>query len=302
MKIYIFIGILLGASFLSNSQPILPTDKKQLLQQQEKLKVLSTQIITGRDVADKFSADSLFTRGFVQALKTPNSFYFPFDSLVISKLYAPDSSFRIFTWQMEISENSVRQHGAIQMRTKDGSLKLLPLIDKSDIIENLTDTITNNLAWMGAVYYKIIKKTWQNKAYYTLLGFDQNNIRSTKKVIEILTFENGEPIFGNRNFVLEKGNTKGRNMARYIIEYKKDANPKLNYDADLDMIVMEHLISESNQPTKKWTLIPDGDYEGFKWVNGYWAYISKIFNEVTPEGKPPTPKIIRDEKGNLINQ
>ena len=73
------------------------------------------------------------------------------------------------------------------------------------------------------------------------------------------------------------------------MEFKKETSPRLTYDADLNMIIMEHLVSESNQPDKKWTLIPDGDYQGFKWINGKWAYVSKIFNEVTPEGKVPMP-------------
>src|SRR5690606_40572592 len=55
-----------------------------------------------------------------------------FDSLItISKLSPKDSSFKIFTWQLVINDNLVRQHGAIQMKTNDGSLKLFPLIDKS---------------------------------------------------------------------------------------------------------------------------------------------------------------------------
>ena len=83
------------------------------------------------------------------------------------------------------------------------------------------------------------------------------------------------------------------------MEYKKEAGPSLNYDDELKMIVMEHLISESNEPNKKWTLVGDGDYEGLRWIGGKWVYISKIFNEVTPEGLPPTPQPIRDDKGNI---
>jgi hypothetical protein len=193
----------------------------------------------------------------------------------------------------------VRQHGAIQMRTADGSLKLFPLIDKSDVTQNMSDTIGNNYGWMGAVYYKIIHTSWKNTDYYTLLGFDQNNIRSDKKIIEVLTFNQDGPVFGNRCFVFENGNYYQKNIARYVMEFKKEGGPRLTYDNDLQMIIMEHLISQSNEPNKKYTLIPDGDYEGFKWINGKWAYVSKIFNEITPEGKPPTPETIRDDKGNI---
>jgi hypothetical protein len=65
----------------------------------------------------------------------------------------------------------------------------------------------------------------------------------------------------------------------------------------LGMIIMEHLESENNEPTKKWTYIPDGDYEGFKWKNGKWIHVEKVFNQVTEEGKEPIPSPIKDAQG-----
>lgn len=275
-------------------------DQKILRAKEDSLKMPASKILMAINPSDKLAADSNFTKGLVRALKVKNSFEYPFDSLLsISKIYPPDSSFRIFTWQLVINENVIRQHGAIQMRTADGSLKLFPLIDKSDVTRDMADTIGDNYGWMGAVYYKIIGTSYQGVNYYTLLGFDESNIRSDKKIIEVLTFENGRPVFGKRNFVIENGNAYTKNIARYVMEFKKETSPRLTFDTDLDMIVMEHLVSESNEPNKKWTLIPDGDYEGFKWKNGKWAYVSKVFNEITPEGKPPVPKAIRNDKGDI---
>jgi hypothetical protein len=238
---------------------------------------------------------------FVRALKTQHSFFYPFDSLqTISKLYPPDSTFRIFTWQMVINDNMVRQHGAIQMKTADGSLKLFPLIDKSDITINQTDTFANNKGWIGAVYYKIIQKRSGNQNFYTLLGYDENNIRSNRKIIEVLNFSNDEPTFGGRLFSFEEDSVFRSAMSRYIMEYKKHAGARLTYDEEMDIIVFEHLESESNEPNKKWTYIPDGDYEGFKWKNGKWIHITKVFTQVTPEGNEPLPSPIKDAEGNTI--
>ena len=198
-----------------------------------------------------------------------------------------------------IDDNMVRNHGAIQMRTKDGSLKLFPLIDKSAVIQKPNDTITSNTAWVGALYYKMIEKKAFGKNYYTLLGFDENDYKSTKKIIEILTFKDGEPVFGGGHFSFP-GNTTSRNgIARYIMEFKKDASPRLIYDPELDMIVFEHLISETGEPGKKYTYIPDGDYEALKWADGKWVYIEKLFTNVTTQGQPPMPHPLRDEKGNI---
>jgi beta-lactamase class D len=284
----------------SFSQRLSKADVKFLSGKEDSLKKYSAKLIQGINAKDRFDADSMFTRVLVRALKNTGSFYYPFDSLeTISKLYAPDSTFKIFTWQMMINDNVIRQHGAIQMRTYDGSLKLYPLIDKSDVTINLVDTIANNKGWIGAVYYNIVQKQSANQNYYTLIGYDENNIRSNKKIIEVLHFNNGEPTFGGRYFSFEEDSVFKTSIGRYIMEYKKTYGPKLNYDADMDMIVVEHLISESNEPKKKWTLVGDGDYEGFKWKNGKWVHVEKIFTEVTPEGKPPIPNPVRDDNGNL---
>ena len=287
-------------SSLSFAQGIGKAEYKILMQKEDSLKEYAAKIIQGINADNRFNADSMFTRILVRSLKTKNSFHYPFDSLqTVSVLYSPDSVFRIFTWQLVINENVIRQHGAIQMKTFDGSLKLYPLIDKSDVTTNVQDTIGNNFGWIGAIYYKIILKKSSNQNYYTLLGFDENNISSSRKIIEVLSFVNDEPVFGGRYFSYEDDAVFKTSQSRYIMEYKKEAGPRLNYDKELDIIVVEHLVSESNEPKKKWTLIGDGDYEGFKWKNGKWVHVEKIFNLVTPDGQAPVPNPIRDPSGNL---
>lgn len=297
MKIWKSVFICLLLSKVSFAQHIRETDRKILLQKEDSLQKHAIKLIQGINAVDRLGADSIFTRIFVRALATPHSFYYPFDSVItVSKLYAPDSSFRIFTWQLVINENVIRQHGAIQMKTDDGSLKLFPLIDKSDITVNIPDTVSDNKGWIGAVYYRIILTKEQGNTYYTLLGYDENNIRSTKKVIEVLHFAEGKPVFGGPYFSIPNSSLIPKNPARYVMEFKKEANPRLTYDESLGMIIFEHLVSESNEPNKKFTLIPDGDYEAFKWTNGKWVYISKVFNEVTPDGKAPVPVPVTETK------
>jgi len=71
---------------------------KMLVQQQDSLAGYGQQMVASTDAATRFRSDSFFTRILVRALKTPHSFQFPFDSLTtISRLYSPDSAFRIFT-------------------------------------------------------------------------------------------------------------------------------------------------------------------------------------------------------------
>jgi hypothetical protein len=274
------------------------TTLSYLKKKEDSLVQLGRQIVEAEDAAIRFRADSQFTRILVRSLRVPNSFYFPFDSLItISRVYAPDSTFRIFTWQVSRDADLHRRHGAIQMRTTDGTLKLFPLIDRSIIIKNQEDTVTNHEWWIGAIYYKILKNSYNNKNYYTLLGYDENSIRSTKKRIEILSFDTkGNPVFGGPFFTFENDTIQKPIQTRYTIEYKKNGNARIVYDDELDMIIYDHLISESNEPAKKYTYIPDGDYEGFKWVKGKWQHIEKVFNQKLEDGQAPVVKPVTEKK------
>lgn len=291
--ILFFVSINVSAQLTASERSILD-------QKQDSMKSFAIDIIRGRSAEARLQADSIFTRMFVKALQTKNSFYYPFDSLItISRLTPADSSFRIFTWQLVINENTVRQHGAIQMNTKDGSLKLFPLIDKTPNMATPEDSVVNNFNWVGAVYYKIVEKKAFGKTYYTLLGFDENDLKSNKKIIEVLTFENGLPVFGGNHFSFPDNSVQKKGIARYIMTYKKNASPRLNYDPDMDIIIYEHLISETGEPQKKYTYVGDGDYEGLKWKDGKWVHINKVFTQKTEEGKEPVPHPILDEKGNI---
>ena len=74
---------------------------------------------------------------------------------------------------------------------------------------------------------------------------------------------------------------------------------------ELQMILVDHLVSETNEPENSWTLVPDGDNEAFKWENGKWVHVDKAFDYkidmrgVDPYlGKPPVGEPILDKKGN----
>jgi hypothetical protein len=262
---------------------------EQIRVKEDSMKLLTSNIITSSDPAVRFRSDSQFTRILVRSLKIPHSFHYPFDSLQgISRIYSPDSSFRIFTWQVSRDEDIHRRHGAIQINTKDGTLKLFPLIDRTASINNITDTVSNNEWWIGSIYYKILLNQYKNKSYYTLLGYDENNIRSTKKRIEVLQFnDKGTPVFGGAFFDFSADTIPKKMQSRYWIEYKKNGNARIVYDEDMQMILYDHLISESNEPSKKYTYVPDGDYEGFKWENGKWKHIEKVFTFKLLEGQAP---------------
>lgn len=295
--------LLLFLSLPVAAQKISSADRRLLQKKEDSLKVYADSMINAEHAGKRFLSDSQFVKTFVRALKIPNSFSYPFDSLLtVSRLYPADSSFRIFTWQLKKDEYMYFQKGAIQMRTPDGSLKLYPLFDASMFTAKPDDSVRTRKNWIGAIYYRIIQKEFQGRKYYTLLGFDDYTVGSNRKWMEVLHFDEqtGEPIFGGPyiSFKDDTGKVKPV-LNRFNIEYKKEARTLFNYNPEMDMIVFDHLTSESEEPKRKETYIPDGDFEGFRWENGQWVHVDQVFNFKLKDGEFPQDATIKDASGNV---
>jgi len=295
---------LLSFSQVALSQKITQADLKKLRAKEDTLSEYSEYLNTDSLPEDRMIADSAFTKVLVRALQVKNSFYYPFDSVLgVSKLYAPDTSFRIITWNINFDDYYSRQKGAIQFRTTDGSLKLLPLRDVSEFTDKPQDSVRSRQNWIGSIYYNIIKTQHKGKNYYTLFGFDNTSAQSSMKWIEVLSFnEKNEPVFGGPFFSFEKDSVPKPPKYRLGLEFKKGARVLVNYIEDLGMILVDHLISESDQPELAWTYVPDGDQEGFKWENGKWMHIDKVFTLKLEDGQAPVGDPLMDPKGNKNEQ
>ena len=279
---------------------ITPTDHKILRKKEDSLKLYAKSLVTDSLTNNRMRSDSFFTRVLIRSFLVKNSFYFPFDSVKgVMNLYAPDSSFRIMTWSLTYNEDLCQQRGVIQFPTKDGSARFIPLYDYSTRTPYPEDSVRDHKRWIGAIYYNVIQTKHNNKNYYTLFGYDPNNPVTNKKWIEVLIFDaNNMPVLGGKYFSFAKDTAKRADQFRYGIEYKKTASATVDYDPDLQMILVDHLISETDEPELAQTFVPDGDYEGFKWTNGKWLHVNKVFDQKLEDGQAPVPDPIRDGKGN----
>jgi hypothetical protein len=294
-----FIPLFILSVHYGSAQKISPAEEKQFEKREDSLKSFAYNLVFAQETDERFRADSNFVRMLVRTLRLNNSFVYPFDSLqTISRLYSPDSAFRIFTWQLKKDEYTYYHRGAIQMRTPDGSLKLIPLHDIAPLGDKLMDSVRTAKNWIGVIYYRIVLKIFDNKKFYTLLGYDDYSSASTRKWMEVMTFdENGDPLFGGKYISFKDDTVKKQVQFRFNIEYKKEAATTFNYDPELDMILFDDLISENNEPSHKETYIPDGDYQAFKWENGQWVHVDKVFNSKLKDGEYSRDKMILNDEG-----
>ena len=239
----------------------------------EALQKIALSIQLDTIIPNRFKLDSLVTRNLIQNLKLPNSFSFKFDSLTaIQHIEAPDHSFKLFCWQLDLGDGTYRQRAAMQLPTIDGTLKLLPFFDNSDFIEEPTKGITDRRKWMGAVYYDIILTEHNNHKYYTLLGFDEQNLTTSRKIIEVIHFENNEPVFGGDFFSYPPDDTyPTAPIDRFLFTYKKGSNAFIRFEQDTKHLVLSELASTENNLKLSSTLVPSGNEVFFVWKNGKWT-------------------------------
>jgi len=247
------------------------SNRSQIAVLQDSLKRLGDAFVNAEIDVDRIAASATFTKTLVTALKTPNSFLFPFDSLkTISILNSPDNRFRIFSWHIMYIDGSYRFYGAIQMNT-GGALKLYPLQDYSPILKNPEDSVTDNKKWYGAQYYKIVRVDGANP-YYVVLGWKGNTAESTKKVIDVISFKNNDLQLGLPVF-----DQKGKTKKRIVFEYNRGISMLLHYVPEQNLIVFDHL-SPSDPKFKNDHKMygPDFTYDGYRLKNGRWEYVDNI--------------------------
>ncbi len=193
----------------------------------------------------------------------------------ISVQRAPKGKFSIFTWQLFVDDSSYRYGGMIRM--DDG--KIFRLTDKANEVKQPFTTRLRHDNWYGALYYKMLPFTHNDKEMYLLIGYNAHSFFTRRKLIDVLYFENDKPRFGYNVLQMKDGMGKVRGVQRFIMEYSASVTVSLNYSEADKMIIYDHLIGGSPIEGGGMTNVPDGSYCGLKLEKGNWVYIDKLHED-----------------------
>ena len=226
----------------------------------------------GDSTFERNDANYLFIRDLVRALRMDGAFDFPFDSLrYISKLYAPDRSFRLFTWQVKQDFGTYRHFGCILMN--DDERRIIPLIDQSNVFIDREDTSLSHKSWYGAAYFQIVPEVIKSKGirYYTLIGYDPHELFSQRKMVDVLWFDKeGTPFFGAPLFVGPEGV-----KYRHIIEYAGDVIAQMRFDPEVERIIFDNLFARNPENAGfGFDDVPDGSFNAYILKKRKWIYES----------------------------
>lgn len=283
IRIFKQFAILLASSLLfslvaSPSCAQSETSSKALLASMEDSLMVTADSMYYAPLPDERMAHSeQFARQLVRALKITDSWSFPFEKLAgkINILYPDNKEFRIFNWAIAPTETTRRYYGAIQL--PGTKLKLYGLVDYSNELgKGAADSVLKGGKWMGGLYYRIIAKDVDGHRYYTLFTLNGASLLSTRKFLDVLELTPDGPVFGAPIFGIRSENFPSRKVNRFVLEYKKNVQVSMNWDADMNAIFFDRLTSEVNDPNRKYTFIPSGQYDGFRWSGNQWLLVPDL--------------------------
>ncbi len=277
--------LLLFCSFLfSTSHAQITADElRQIKGMEDTLRIYGDSLINSPLEENRTIASYRIIKTLSRALKVKNSFYYQWDTLLPWKIITPeDDSFKMFLWYTRSDIDAYKYYGTIQMRSD--TLRMFPLIDYSDYTDKPENITVDNENWYGALYYGVKTVKVGKVKYYTLFGWDGNNLTSNKKIIDILWFQKGSPRFGAPIIQPEKGKL----VNRFILEFANDASATLNYNGIEKKIIYDHITPNGDALEGFYAnYIPDGTYEGFEWKRNKWRHVDNIAYEKRKDGDVP---------------
>lgn len=285
--------LLLFSGSKAFSQEVEPQNMEKFHIMEDSLLVTADSMYNAFIPDTRIGYSERFVGQLVRSLKIPGSYYYTFDTLkkIINIIYSDDNAFRIFNWEITPSEVTKRYYGAIQMPSE--KLKLYGLIDYSaELGKGAEDSILTNHKWYGALYYRIISNEVNGQKVYTLFGYNASSSISNKKVMDPLVFNISGARFGAPIFAVASQNFPRQRINRFILEYKKDVHVGMNWDEERKAVIFDKLVSQINDPRRKYTYVPSGQYDGFKWTDDSWNYIQDIIPvTILKDGEAPSEPV-----------
>lgn len=243
-------------------------DMNKMSSWQDSLERVGERLFSTSIDPQKLEYNARLVKTLVSSLKEPFSYDFDFDGLdFISKIKSPDDKFRVFSWAISLSDDSYLYYGAIQLRTYDGSLRLIPLLDQTFEIDSPDEETLSPDKWFGARYYDIVPLG----DMYILLGWKGHGATYTKKVIEPLVYDGDSFRLGAHVF------SDNEAISRKIFNYTRQASMYLVYHVDQNQIIFDHIVPAAPGLEGDYRYYgPDLSFDAYELMSGRLVFKSDV--------------------------
>ncbi len=253
----------------------------------DKLNFYCDVMMNAGDAENRIYAQQEFNKLFFETLKEEDSWNRDFSGLKwIPQLSDSSNTFKVFSWELKVSEEEYEHYGALLMNNGD----VFPLSNTETDLEDLEYTTLTSEEWYGALYYRVEAFEANGETMYLLYGHNSFSKFNRIKIVDVLRFEEGKPLFGQEVFYKSTDGSRADVMNRLVLTHSSDASVTTRYNPGLNMLIHDHLITRIGRLEGQGaTNLPDGSYVGWELKNGKWYYVEKIYDQVSEEAPRPKP-------------
>ncbi|HOC37069.1 MAG TPA: hypothetical protein PKL74_08385 [Tenuifilaceae bacterium] len=242
---------------------------------EDSLSKLLSLIVSETSTTRRDSLNRIFHENFKNTLEHDGAIDYPFSSLKhVGMLTSSDQKVRIITWNIPQTGGYHRYFGFVLVRLDGDKSRLYALTDSREMVKDPQHERLPADRWLGALYYQLAELPYGSEKQYVLLGFDYNNLFTSKKVIEVLTLSpQGEPVFGLPVFNVDNKQL----LSRIVFEFSARAGFNLKYYDEQKIIAFDHLSPSQPEFTGDFQFYgPDASIDGFAFENGKWVYVRDL--------------------------
>jgi len=187
----------------------------------------------------------------------------------LGQIVSPDSLLKIINWNLNTGKGKGKYY-CYFIKKENGKNTVYRLIRSYSEAIILRDTTYCPGNWYGALYYDARPCEAEGKTYYILLGLDYGNPYVSRKIIDVLGFDDiCSPRFGRKWFARSAGMEY-----RQVFEYSSEATMTLRFTSDTS-IVFDHLVPVSSDADRLY-YAPDYSYDAFIYNSGKWKFMLNI--------------------------
>lgn len=284
----LFLFLSIGNTFAQSSP-----DSTSMANYQAKAQAFITDVLTNREQERRIMASDSLELLLQEVLARPGSFGYAFEGLEGISMQVPaDKAFRLFTWQLYIDKENYQYRGFLQMPDE----RVIRLKDDSDDMKVPDFYSYGPKEWYGALYYNIRSFEHEGQNMYLLFGYDAFSFFNRRKLLDVLHFKNGQPVFGAPVIEVKDAMGRMREVHRFLLEYSSSVSLSLNWSKEEKMIVFDHLIQAGVIKDAGPSNVPDGSYSGLKYKKGRWEYVDKVYHRISDKPLMEKPLFDKDNK------
>lgn len=264
------ICVLIGSGFFVQAQ-LTQEEFKDLL-------FYSDVAVNAKHADNRLRANRVFVEQFEKLIERPNSFSYQFEDIpFLTCLMPPDSSFKLLSFSVMDEQDRTTNHCYLIQQSNNRVTSMKPV----SFLDDLEYEILDAQSWLPALYYHIIPYQFKGENVFLLFGYTQLDKYEKRKVLDVLSFQDAEPIFGKELFIKKQKDRRDIVKTRLMFQYSADISLMMQHDKNYKSVVIDHLMEvRSKIPgAKRNVLVPDGTYISYAITEEGLIYNNMLFDE-----------------------